>query len=94
MALFFACFLRKADRDEEAAEYLDEDVNVGADEEYLHSIKASHPSPFSYRHQTRVHRLHQEELAFLRDQRLKELKMWSIIREMLTYFCFLSLRCR
>jgi hypothetical protein len=27
----------------------------------------------------------------LRDERLKELKMWSIIREILTYLCFLCL---
>jgi hypothetical protein len=36
-----------------------------------------------------VNRLSNNELIVLRDQRLKELKMWSIIREILSYLCFL-----
>ncbi len=37
LAIFFACFIRMSDTDEEAAEYLDDNTND--DEEYLHSIK-------------------------------------------------------
>jgi hypothetical protein len=37
LSIFFACFIRKSDHDEAAAEYLDEDPNVclNNDEEYL-----------------------------------------------------------
>jgi hypothetical protein len=39
----------------------------------------------------RVNRLDQSQVVWARDQRLKELQMWSIIREVLTYLTFLSL---
>jgi hypothetical protein len=65
-------------------EYLDDDLHLKDDEEYLQS-------PFIYRSQARVSRLNKGELTWLRDERVKELKMWSIIREIFTYFCFLSL---
>jgi hypothetical protein len=41
LAIFFACFIRKSDDDEEAAEYLDNDTysNLNNDEEYLYSIE-------------------------------------------------------
>ena len=41
MAMFFACFVRKSDKDEEAAEYLDDQVvfDLHDDEEYLSAIK-------------------------------------------------------
>ncbi|CAF5136050.1 unnamed protein product, partial [Rotaria sp. Silwood1] len=48
-------------------------------------------SPFTYRSQNRVNRLDENELARARDRRLKELHMWSIIRELLTYLCFLTM---
>ena len=43
-------------------------------------------SPFVSRAQPRARRLNEGELAWARDQRLKELRMWSIIREVATYF--------
>lgn len=92
MAIFFACFIRKSDHDKEAAEYLDDNIelNLGDDEEYLQSINAR-STPFSHRSYTRVNRLAKEELNHIRQQRLRELKMWSMIQEMLSYFCFLCL---
>jgi hypothetical protein len=33
--------------------------------------------------------LNQAELTYARDQRLKEIHMWSIIREILVYLCFM-----
>lgn len=40
LAIFFAFFCRKSNDDKEADEYLDENqINLDADEEYLHSIK-------------------------------------------------------
>ncbi len=45
-------------------------------------------SLFTFRPRARVNRLNKAELAHARDQRLKEIQMWSIIREVLTYLCF------
>ena len=39
----------------------------------------------------RVARLDEGEVALAREQRLYEIEMWSIVREFVTYFIFLSL---
>lgn len=41
MAIFFAFFMRKSDKDKEAAEYLDNDndLQLNTDEDYLHPIE-------------------------------------------------------
>ena len=39
----------------------------------------------------RVNRLDESEVAYARQERLKEVQMWSIIREFVLYFIFLSL---
>jgi len=49
------------------------------------------PCPFISRSQIRVERLNEGEIAWARDQRVKELRMWLIIREVFTYLCFLSI---
>ena len=89
LAVFFACFCRKSDDDKQAKEHLDDDpIDLDDDEEYLHSK----PKPFFiYRRPTQTNRLNEAEVADARQQRLKEICMWSIIREALTYICFLSL---
>ncbi|CAF1336506.1 unnamed protein product [Adineta steineri] len=69
LAIFFAFFIRKSDKDNEAAEYLDDNIDLNHNEEYLHSKE----SPFIYRSQTRNVRLNESELACIRDQRLKEI---------------------
>ncbi len=46
---------------------------------------------FTYRSPIRANRLTKAEVACARQQRLKELQMWSIIREIFIYSCFLSL---
>ena len=57
---------------------------MNEDEEYLHS------NPFStHRSRVRANRLTKYEIADARYQRLKDVKMWLIIREALTYLCFL-----
>ncbi|CAF1470524.1 unnamed protein product [Adineta ricciae] len=91
LAVIFACFIRKPDQDREAAEYLDDDLDVGLDddEEYLKSIKDN--SPFTHRIQSRPNRLTPAEVSFIRDQRIREVKMWAYIRETFIYACFLSL---
>ena len=41
LAIFFSCFIQKSHHDEEAAEYLEDnlDLDLGDDEEYLQSNK-------------------------------------------------------
>jgi len=46
---------------------------------------------FTYRCRIRATRLNEAEIICARQQRLKEIQMWSIIRESLIYLCFLSL---
>ncbi len=46
---------------------------------------------FTYRSPIRANRLNKAEVDCARRQRLNELKMWSIIREIFIYLCFLSL---
>ncbi|CAF0795704.1 unnamed protein product [Adineta steineri] len=90
MSVLCACFVRNSDVDKEAAEYLDDNfnINLNNDEEYLHFIEY-YNSPFSHRHYTNISRLDKSELVLVRYQRLQEMKMWKIIREILIYLCFL-----
>ncbi len=46
---------------------------------------------FTYRSPIRANRLTKAEVACARRQRLNELRMWSIIREIFIYLFFLSL---
>ncbi|CAM4981739.1 unnamed protein product, partial [Rotaria socialis] len=90
LTLLFAVFMRNTNEDEQAAEFIDDDnIELNDDEEYLHSIKAE--SSFIYRSQTVANRLDKVDIARARDRRLKEIQMWSIIREVFTFFVFLSL---
>ena len=59
------------------------------DEQYLYSLNVQ--SSFFHRSKTRADRLDQAELAYIRDRRLKEIQMWSIIREIFTYLTFFAL---
>ncbi|UJR07107.1 hypothetical protein I4U23_011395 [Adineta vaga] len=87
LAIIFACFCRKLNEDKEALEYLDHDsLELNFDEEYLHTSKNKKFQTLDY-----SNRLTEEEVIWARDQRVKELEMWSIIREILVYLCFLAL---
>ena len=89
LAVFFACFCRKSDDDKAAKEHLSEEqIELNNDEEYLHSSKRS---IFNYQPPVRIERLNEGEIAHARHQRLKEVHMWSILREAFTYLGFLSL---
>ncbi len=89
MSIFFAFFIQNTDKDKEAAEFLEDDyIELGDNEEYLHSINKS---PFLYRLQNRVNRLNDGKLVWACNQRLKEIQMRSIIREIFSYFCFLTM---
>ncbi|CAF1191151.1 unnamed protein product [Adineta steineri] len=94
LAIFFAFFCRNTTDDEEAKQYLDEnEVNFDNHaDDYLHQIEKQH-SIFTYRPPVRANRLTEDEVASARQERLKEIHMWSIIREISTYFCFFILLC-
>ncbi|CAF1690614.1 unnamed protein product [Adineta ricciae] len=84
----FAFFCQKSHDDQEAMEYLDEnELHLERDEEYLHENNLSLVDSRS----TIVHaRLTDAEVASARDRRLKEMQMWSILREALVYLIFFS----
>ena len=93
--MFFALFFRakSKDKDKEASEFIDEGddpMGLDEDEEYLHNQQVE--SPFADRSVTmRANRLEQGEVAWARERRLKEMQMWSIVREFFAYMAFLSL---
>jgi hypothetical protein len=91
--VFFALFCRAKGKDKEAAEFIDEGddpMGLDEDEEYLHNQEVE--SPFAARSTTvRANRLEQGEVAWAREKRLKEIQMWSIVREFFAYLAFLSL---
>ncbi|CAF1460939.1 unnamed protein product [Adineta steineri] len=88
LAILFICFCRNSKDDKETSEYINEDdeFNISNDEEYLHSLE--YHSLFSPQSRKSINRLNENEVAYARDQRLKEIQMWAIIREYLIYFIF------
>ncbi|CAF4106163.1 unnamed protein product, partial [Adineta steineri] len=88
LAIFFICFCRNSKDDKETSEYINEDdkFNISNDDEYLHSLE--YHSLFSSQSRKSINRLNENEVAYARDQRLKEIQMWAIIREYLIYFIF------
>ena len=62
-------------------------MGLDEDEEYLHKQEVE--SPFAARSTTvRANRLEQGEVAWAREKRLKEIQMWSIVREFFAYLDF------
>ncbi|CAF1004007.1 unnamed protein product [Adineta steineri] len=88
LAIFFICFCRNSEDEKETSEYINEDdeFNISNDEEYLHSLE--YRSIFSSQSRKSINRLNENEVVYARDQRLKEIQMWAIIREFLIYFIF------
>ncbi|UJR08983.1 hypothetical protein I4U23_013233 [Adineta vaga] len=93
LAIFFAFFIRKSDKDKEAAEYFEDgnDFNLNSNEEYLHSSQKVSSLINRNGNRNDVNRLNEDELINARDIRLKEIRMWEIIRETLNYICYLTL---
>ncbi|CAF1181508.1 unnamed protein product [Adineta steineri] len=87
LVIFFICFCRNSKDEKETGEYINEDdeFNISNDEEYLHSLEYQSLSSPSLKS---INRLNENEIANARDQRLKEIQMWKIIREFLIYFIF------
>lgn len=89
LSIVFICLCRKSDDDQTANEYLDENqLDLDDNEEYLHS---KIEPIFISRSKIPTTRLDETELELARQDRLKEIRMWSVIRETLTYLIFLSL---
>ncbi|CAF1360361.1 unnamed protein product, partial [Adineta steineri] len=88
LAIFFICFCRNSKEEKETSEYINEDdeFNISNDEEYLHSLE--YHSLFSPQSRKSINRLNENEIVYARDQRLKEIQMWAVIREFLIYFIF------
>ena len=78
LAIFFACCSRKTDEDPQVADYLDDDLEI--DEQ--------NDSPFHIQPVARPRRLDPQTLAKVRQERLREMKMWSIIQEIILHLCF------
>ncbi|UJR08126.1 hypothetical protein I4U23_012402 [Adineta vaga] len=91
LAIFFVCFCRNSNDDTETSEYIDDyQMTLNDDEEYFQS--ANNYSLFNSQAQKHKH-LNEGEVTHAREQRLKDLQMWSIIREFIIYFIFLFLIC-
>lgn len=86
MAIFFATIVRQ-DNEEEIIDNDDEDIFLDSDEEYLHNMRDA--SLLTFRSKSGHIPLTQGEVAFARDRRLKQIRMWEIIRELLAYASFL-----
>ena len=85
--LFSLLFLCRTTHDDKEG---DEDEDI--DHFNLHDDTQNF-SLFIYRPRVRVLRLNEAEVACARQKRLKELHMWSIIRQIIIYSCFFSLLC-
>jgi len=82
LALIFSFFCRNRNADKEEQEYIDEfDLEFNEDDNYHHR------SLFNYRIAKKVNRLEKYEVDYARQERLKELRMYSIRRE----FCLCAI---
>ena len=86
MAIFFTLLLRRDD-DEAIDDDDNDDIFLDGDEEYLHAFQDD--SLLNFRSKFGHIPLTQGEIAFARDKRLKQIKMWQIVREILAYGSFL-----
>lgn len=85
LAIFFALIIRKDSDD--IIDNDEDDIFLDGDEEYLHAIDDG--SLLTFRAKTGHIPLSEGEVAYARDQRLKKLRMWEIIRELVAYSSFL-----
>ena len=80
----------KKNDDREANDHWTNELRLQDDEEYLHSARES---IFTYRRVVRVDRLNDAEVRCARQERIREMKMWTIVQEASIYLLFLSLLC-
>ena len=87
MAIFFALVFRSDDDEEISHHEDDDDMFLDSDEEYLHTMQDG--SLLTFRSKTGHIPLTEGEVAYARDRRLKQIRMWEIVRELLMYCSFL-----
>ena len=85
LAIFFALIVRQDD--DEVIESDEDDIFLDGDEEYIHAFDDG--SLLTFRTKSGHIPLTKGEVAYARDKRLKEIKMWEILRELLAYSSFL-----
>ena len=88
MIIFFACLMRNKNDDKEAGEHIDIDNFDFSNHEEQEEEVCSTRRPSIH-----FNRLNEAEVMRARNQRLKELHMWSIIRESFIYISFLIVLC-
>ena len=89
-AIFFAFFCRHWNDVKEESEYLDDDRIEITDEEENNPRRLTDLLHISQSSKS-INRLTEGELAYAREQRLKEIQMWSIIRQFFVYSLFFIL---
>ncbi|UJR09103.1 hypothetical protein I4U23_013350 [Adineta vaga] len=91
LAVFFALFCRNSTNDKEASEYIDDD-RIEFDDTGDNDLHGSeNHGIFNPQTMKSAKRLNENEIRDAREQRLKEMQMWSIIREFLIYVIFATL---
>lgn len=90
VAIILTLFCRKSNNEQvrEESVYID-DVTVEIDRKA--SIQADEFSVFDRRESKHINRLDKIDLAYARQERLKTIEMWSIIKEFVLYLIFLVL---
>jgi len=89
LAVFFAVFIRNLNDDEEMTEHIDGTHYVSLMENKEQHHRNTVNSVFISRSHARANRLTKSEVEEARNRRLRDVQMWSIIREILSYLCFL-----
>lgn len=77
----------RRDDDDEVIANDDDDIFLDGDEEYLHSFEDK--SLLTFRTKSGHAPLTAGEIAYARDRRVKQIRMWEIIRELIAYASFL-----
>ncbi|UJR09075.1 hypothetical protein I4U23_013322 [Adineta vaga] len=91
LAVFFALFCRNSTNDKEASEYIDDD-RIEFDDTGDNDLHGSeNHGIFNPQTMKSAKRLNENEIRDAREQRLKEMQMWSIIHEFLIYVIFATL---
>ena len=84
LAIFFTCICRNADDDDQQIEeYF---IELEQNKEYFRKKSYS-----TYHPKTQSNRLTENEIIYARDQRMKEIHMWSLLHEFFIYLIFLCL---
>jgi hypothetical protein len=91
LAVFFALFIRNLnnDDDDEMTEHIDSAHHVSLMQNKEQYDRNKDTSIFISRSHTRANRLTKYEVEEARSRRLRNIQMWSIIREILSYLFFL-----